>query len=212
MFGCLVAGRLLQTNLVQIDETQGMFSIPSPDTIDHICVFLLGTAPFPEGYGATVHFHFPGKGFQLLGMISNAKPSAIFRVRNAFAAKNTGMLALGATNTSGTGDTDAVLGISIEPLDSVLAQVASIHASGSENTAMSGTTFTALSRRSNNLSDPTYLAQRIIQHLFNFLSSFSSSSTPNGSVLIQMGDLRSWYEKLVAKIKNGGAAFLDRGD
>jgi len=107
MFGCLVAGRLLQTNLVQIDETQGMFSIPSPATIDHICVFLLGTVPFPEGYGATVHFHLPGKGFQLLGMISNAKPSAIFRVRNAFATKNTGMLALGATNMADTGDTDA---------------------------------------------------------------------------------------------------------
>jgi hypothetical protein len=24
--------------------------------------------PFPDGYGATVHFHWPGKGFQLLGM------------------------------------------------------------------------------------------------------------------------------------------------
>jgi len=77
---------------------------------------------------------------------------------------------------------------------------------------MTGTSSTALSRRSINLSDPTYLAQKIIQHLFNFLSSFSSSSTPSGSVLIQMADLRSWYEKLVAKIKNGGTAFLDRED
>jgi hypothetical protein len=25
--------------------------------------------PFPEGYGATVHFFWPGKGFQLLGML-----------------------------------------------------------------------------------------------------------------------------------------------
>jgi Protein of unknown function (DUF775) len=24
--------------------------------------------PFPEGYGATVHFYWPDKGFQLLGM------------------------------------------------------------------------------------------------------------------------------------------------
>ena len=24
--------------------------------------------PFPDGYGATVHFFWPGKGFQLLGM------------------------------------------------------------------------------------------------------------------------------------------------
>lgn len=142
--------------------------------------------------------------------ISNAKPSAIFRVRNAFATKNTGMLALGATNMPGTGDSDAVLGISIEHLDSVLAQVASLHVSGSES--MSGTTSTALLSRSINLSDPTYLAQKIIQHLFNFLSSFSSSSTPSGSVLIRMADLRSWYERLVAKIKNGGTAFLDRED
>jgi len=119
------------------------------------------------------------------------------------------MLALGAKNMAHTGDTDAVLGISVEPLGSVLAQVASIHVSGSES--MTGTSSTALSRRSINLSDPTYLAQKIIQHLFNFLSSFSSSSTPSGSVLIQMA-LRSWYEKLVAKIKNGGTAFLDRED
>ncbi|KAF9516091.1 hypothetical protein BS47DRAFT_1315532 [Hydnum rufescens UP504] len=206
MFGCLVAGRALQTNPVQIDETQGIFSIPSPATIDHICVFLLGTVSFPEGYGATVHLYLPGKGFQLLGMISNAKPSAIFRVRNAYAAENTGMLALGVANTVDTASTDAVLGISIEPLDVVLSQAASIHAPWSENKAIPN----ILTRRSNAPSDPTYLAQRITQHLFNFLSSFSSSGAPDDYFLIRMADLRSWYEKFVAKIKNGGAGFLDR--
>ena len=86
MFGCLVAGRLLQTNLQQIDETHAIFELPSAGSINHICVFLLGTGelylhhgsghraersavvPFPDGYGATVHFFWPGKGFQLLGM------------------------------------------------------------------------------------------------------------------------------------------------
>lgn len=29
---------------------------------------LSAQVPFPEGYGATVHFFWPGKGFQLLGM------------------------------------------------------------------------------------------------------------------------------------------------
>lgn len=88
MFGCCVAGRLLQTNLQQVDETHALFELPQAGTINHVCVFLLGTGmsamissyhygmdpccttsvPFPDGYGATVHFFWPGKGFQLLGM------------------------------------------------------------------------------------------------------------------------------------------------
>lgn len=43
MFGCCVAGRLLQTNLQQIDETHAAFELPSATSINHICVFLLGT-------------------------------------------------------------------------------------------------------------------------------------------------------------------------
>jgi len=91
MFGCCIAGRLLQTNLQQIDETHALFELPQASTINHVCVFLLGTGassvidmtyfitcfhihivssivPFPDGYAATVHFFWPGKGFQLLGM------------------------------------------------------------------------------------------------------------------------------------------------
>jgi hypothetical protein len=43
MFGCCVAGRLLQTNLQQIDETHALFELPQASTINHVCVFLLGT-------------------------------------------------------------------------------------------------------------------------------------------------------------------------
>jgi hypothetical protein len=43
MFGCCVAGRLLQTNLQQIDETKAAFELPAAEAINHICVFLLGT-------------------------------------------------------------------------------------------------------------------------------------------------------------------------
>lgn len=87
MFGCCVAGRLLQTNLQQVDETHALFEIPAAEKVNHVCVFLLGTGecfcivvcmntvvnpwmqvPFPEGYGATVHFFWPGKGSQVLGM------------------------------------------------------------------------------------------------------------------------------------------------
>lgn len=43
MFGCCVAGRLLQTNLQQIDDTHAAFELPAAGSINHICVFLLGT-------------------------------------------------------------------------------------------------------------------------------------------------------------------------
>jgi hypothetical protein len=86
MFGCCVAGRLLQTNLQQVDDTHALFELPAASTINHVCIFLLGTSksslhlidvcsayglqvPFPVGYGATVHFYWPGRGSQLLGML-----------------------------------------------------------------------------------------------------------------------------------------------
>ena len=50
MFGCVVAGRLLQTNLQQIDETHALFEIADAGSINHISVFLLGTG--------RCHFHF----------------------------------------------------------------------------------------------------------------------------------------------------------
>ena len=89
MFGCCVAGRPLQTNMTQVDETHAYFELISASTINHICVFLLGDGEgpllyaivdgfsccvivlFPEGYGATVHFLWPGKGSQLLGMYAH---------------------------------------------------------------------------------------------------------------------------------------------
>jgi len=43
MFGCVVAGRPLQTNLQQVDETHALFELPNASTINHLCVFLLGT-------------------------------------------------------------------------------------------------------------------------------------------------------------------------
>lgn len=46
MFGCCVAGRLLQTNLVQVDETHAYFELTNASTINHVCVFLLGTSEF----------------------------------------------------------------------------------------------------------------------------------------------------------------------
>ncbi|KAI0320402.1 DUF775-domain-containing protein [Amylostereum chailletii] len=202
MFGCCVAGRLLQTNLQQVDETHALFELPAAGSINHICVFLLGTVPFPDGYGATVHFHWPGKGFQLLGMLSNDKPSAIFRLRGTFSSQSTSPHAAFSSTPSlpvdnNYADVTAILGISIEPLPQIVAQVNALPSTVAKPSA---------------LADPTLLAEKVVKHLFNYVSGFVSGSgssiTPES--VVPMGLIAKWYESFITKVKANGAGFLDR--
>lgn len=85
MFGCLVAGRLVQTDAVQVASDKFVFNLPDFENVNHVVVFMLGTVPFPVGMGGAVYFSFPdlasgGAVWQLLGFITNDKPSAIFKI------------------------------------------------------------------------------------------------------------------------------------
>lgn len=81
--------------------------------------------PFPEGFGATVHFSWPGRPFQLLGGLSNLKPSAIFKLG-------------GSHHLPAASAVVASLGISIEPVAAVESQVAALpkHNTTSVSTAI----------------------------------------------------------------------------
>lgn len=84
MFACLVAGSLVQTNYQEISEKQIVFLLESHKTIKNLSVFLTGSAPCPDGYGAIIYFCWPPfeeKKWQVLGYITNEKPSAFFAVR-----------------------------------------------------------------------------------------------------------------------------------
>ncbi|KAH9941553.1 DUF775-domain-containing protein [Amylocystis lapponica] len=201
MFGCLVAGRLLQTNLQQVDETHALFELPAASTINHICVFLLGTVPFPDGYGATVHFHWPGRGFQLLGMLSNDKPSAIFRLRGTFSAhpSHPAAFAGGAAPpdaAAASADVTAILGLAIAPLAQVAQQVAALPS--------------AVARRADAAGDATLLAERIVKHLFNYVSGFVGGAGVVPDSMVPMGIIARWYEVFVGKVRNAGVGFLER--
>ncbi|KAF8625075.1 hypothetical protein AX15_005557 [Amanita polypyramis BW_CC] len=202
MFGCVVAGRIVQTNLQQVDETHAYFELPNASTINHLCVFLLGTIPFPDGYGATVHFFWPGKGFQLLGMLSNEKPSVIFRLRGTFSvsapttstANHFSSISPQATPSQ---DVTAILGLAIEPLVQIQQAL--------PNTVIKAATPYDPSR------DPVILAERIIKNLFNYINSFIGCSPTAGTdIAVPMSVLAKWYENFLTKLKATGTAFLER--
>ncbi|KAG8215982.1 DUF775-domain-containing protein [Butyriboletus roseoflavus] len=191
MFGCCVAGRFLQTNLQQVDETHALFEIPAAEKVNHVCVFLLGTVPFPEGYGATVHFFWPGKGSQVLGMLSNEKPSAIFRLRSTFSSLSnpaSGMSTPSAFTSAAsttTGDVTAILGFAVEPLEAVAAQIA----------ALSTTTINSM--------------------LSADASAVTKQVDPGGmgpESMVSMGVIAKWYESFMSKLRVGGTGFLERGE
>ena len=189
--------------------------------------------PFPDGYGAAVHFFWPGKGFQLLGMqvfrfpstfiynqfmclshhdrLSNEKPSAIFRLRGTFTPSNPNTTITAAFSTTPNGqnifqqqqqsqDVTAVLGLSIEPLSQIAVQVQSLPS--------------ALVKPGVDLTrDPTVLAERIVKHLFNYISGFTGGGMMmSPQAMIPMGVIAKWYENFLNKVKAGGVGFLERDD
>jgi hypothetical protein len=211
MFGCCVAGRLLQTNLQQVDETHALFEIPAAEKVNHVCVFLLGNVPFPEGYGATVHFFWPGKGSQVLGMLSNEKPSAIFRLRSTFSSMSnpaSGMSTPSAFTSAAsttTGDVTAILGFAVEPVETVAAQIAALPAA-SINATLNANVASAMTKQ----VDLGALAERIARHLLNYVSGFVPSGGMGPDSMVPMGIVAKWYENFTGKLRAGGTGFLER--
>jgi len=216
MFGCCVAGRLVQTNIAKIDDTHAYFELPSATTINHVCVFLTGDVPFPDGYGATVHLFWPGRGFQLLGMLTNEKPSAFFRLRGTSSTSATPNSSAqnvfsqqGLQGAAGFGgDVTAILGLAIEPLGAIQAQMASLPAN-QVNAALTNAMVTTQATVTPN--DAFWLGERIVKNLLNYLGGFTGGH--NGAdVVIPMSIIGKWYESFLNKLRTGGIGFLERQD
>ncbi|KAJ2466113.1 hypothetical protein GGI02_004481 [Coemansia sp. RSA 2322] len=162
MFGCIVAGRLVQTNLRQVDVNKYVFELADAHNINHIVVFLLGTIPFEPGYAATVHLLWPNKSWQMLGALSNDKPSSIFRLKSSGVADDAAASMPGIS---------AELGISIEPIQDVEQQVMQMR-----QQAGAGTQSLALAQTGGQLSLQTarQFAERTLQSLFDYSMSFAT--------------------------------------
>jgi hypothetical protein len=111
--------------------TKYIFEVERADEVNHLMVFMTGQ-PFPEGFGATVHFLWcveltcrPSKTnpqWVFLGILSNEKPSAIFKLGGT---KNQSRSVDNLMEEDGpfqaTSQTIAQIGISIEPIATVVS-------------------------------------------------------------------------------------------
>lgn len=58
-------------------------------------------------------------------------------------------------------------------------------------------------------SDAAVLAERIVKHLFNYLSGFTGSQ-PSADAAIPMSIMAKWYDNFMSKLRAGGIGFLER--
>uniref|UniRef100_L7LZI1 Uncharacterized protein n=1 Tax=Rhipicephalus pulchellus TaxID=72859 RepID=L7LZI1_RHIPC len=184
IFGAIVTGRLVQTDFQTVDQTKFLINIPDPDSINHIVVFLTGTQPFPEGFGGSVYFCYPSPeavgNWQLLGFISNAKPSAIFRI-SKHRKECSEMHAFSAHGFSSV----AQLGISVEPLAQIQFQASS------PADAMA-------------VDSHTEFCTKMAESLFNHLASYGGSvavPTHPGESFFPMRALEQWYSNFRRRLE-----------
>lgn len=187
MFGLLASGRMVQTNYDMVGEKQFLITIPDADTINHVVVFLTGAVAFPEGYSGLVYFSWPDPNsppnWQLLGTISNEKPSSIFKISNLKkddqpTLAQGGFLQFGQTKISHY----AQIGISIETIDVVQQQTQLLTAETTKNQ----TQFVEF-------------AQKMLQSFLNYSLSFVISPNPTESY-VPMKVVEEWYKNFERKL------------
>ncbi|XP_036401660.1 protein Hikeshi [Megalops cyprinoides] len=183
MFGCLVAGRLVQTDAQQVASDKFVFNLPDYENVNHVVVFMLGTVPFPAGMGGAVYFSFPDSTgapvWQLLGFITNEKPSAIFKISGLKGGVG-GEHPFGMMAMPQAGMSVAQVGVSVETLDQL-----------SQQTPVSSATVSSV-------DSFTQFTQKMLDSLYNFSSSFAVSQaqmTPNPTeMFIPASSILRWYE------------------
>eukprot|EP00041_Stephanoeca_diplocostata_P012738 m.214083 g.214083 ORF g.214083 m.214083 type:complete len:193 (+) comp19068_c0_seq2:142-720(+) len=184
MFGVIAAGRLVNTDAQQVAENKFAFAIPSPESINHVVVFMTGAAAFPPGTGASIHCFWPDSGLQLLGFLTNDKPSAIFKIAKT---KPANPILENPYATSIGGPAVAQIGISIEPLELLVRETPDSAA------------------RAPTAADLELFTQKMLESFYTFATSFASPREEalrrQDDTWIPLGVLMRWKESFYKKMQ-----------
>lgn len=174
----------VQTDYEQVTQNQFLFNIVDADSINHVVVFLTGQTPFPDGYGGAVYFAWPsalGQNWILLGHITNIKPSAIFKVSKLKSTDSSMNPFQAMTNQPVH---VAQIGISVDPLTELSQQTPATSAAVS------------------NLEPFVDFSKKMVENLFNFVTSFSSPLPPVPTeTYIPSSVLQKWYDSFIRKMQ-----------
>ncbi|OLN97548.1 Protein OPI10 [Colletotrichum chlorophyti] len=201
LFGIVPAGQPLVTDPTSApSETSFLYSISAVRPFSHITVMLLPGVVLPPDSAAAIYFAPAAEvaaaaatgqtpSFKFLGGIGTGKESAVFKIS--------------AGNAASSGDPNAgsvMIGISVEPADSVASRIQELSANRSSNSG----TAAAASQPSTQL-----LAQNIIKNAFNFLASFSGTAGPGGVEVVPLKAFEEWWKKFESRVRSD-PSFLEK--
>ncbi|KAG9246215.1 hypothetical protein BJ878DRAFT_417499 [Calycina marina] len=199
-FGIIPTGTpLLTTPTSAPSATQFLYTLPI-HPFSHLCIFLQPSVTLPPNTAAAVYLQSPSPPpnggppftFTFLGAIGAGKESAVFKLSPSFSS---------STTTTGA----LTLGISIESVESVTAQLATLEAAKTTNNGERA--LVVRGQAAGGLSTEV-LAQRIIKDAFNFLASFSGNLA-NGVEVVPLKAFQNWWMKFEGRIKSD-PGFLER--
>uniref|UniRef100_A0AC35FJ46 Hikeshi-like domain-containing protein n=1 Tax=Panagrolaimus sp. PS1159 TaxID=55785 RepID=A0AC35FJ46_9BILA len=190
IFGVLISGRPIHVEFARLSETDFVTEVPSASTINHMAVFLTGSVPLPDGFGASVYMRWSdndSNSWHYLGAISNTKPSAFFRVAhfiNVAANHDNVFAAQDYTGAKGS----AQIGICVEAAANIEGKVAA-----------SGTSVS-------NQTNFEEFQEKTIKNLVNYAESFvrriplPDDPTRFGN-FIPVETIEQWYQNFKRKLK-----------
>lgn len=194
----------MDTGFQQVDSNKFLITIPNADAINHVVVFMTGQVQLPPGTASCIYFSLPDPNapptWNYLGFLTSEKPSAIYKLTN-----------LTKTNVQNSADPQqqlstfnytqlpvvhvAQIGISVEPLDSVIQMVP------------------ALDTPVSNMTNFAEFITKTVGNLFNYCSSFSRPASeimgnpfqvgpPNSSHFVPLSTIQTWYENYTRRLSN----------
>lgn len=193
LFGIVPAGLPLITEPTSApSQASLLYSLPTSKPFSHIVVFILPNVALPENTAAAIYLTTANDvstaaqsgatpNFRFLGAIGPGKESAMFK--------------LGASTSGGAG---FIIGVSVEPADSVGQRLQELAKGKGSGTSVSPGAPSTL-----------VLAQRIIQNSFNFLASFSGTAGPGGIEVVPLKAFEDWWRKFESRVR-ADPSFLEK--
>lgn len=224
-FGLVPAGQKLITIPTQTPTpTSFLYAIPPPPqqpgtaptkSFSHIVVFLFPGIVLPPNTAAAIYLVTPPTApgqtdlnFKFLGGIGEGKESAVFKITTPSPSTTTASSSPSSSSQTTEGGGNVVIGISIEPAESVAAQMAQLASSSSSTSGA----LVPVSRQGQGQGQPPstlVLAQRIIKNAFNFLAGFSGTA---GQVeVVPLRAFEDWWRKFENRVRTD-PGFLERDD